>query len=70
MNVGVKNIIGLIEFTVPRIQNATIIYTWRMGSCQSWTSRHKLSATKIELSHWSTGHSIHLGLADKIQMNL
>ena len=37
---------------------------------QAYRLAHKLSATKIKLSHWSTGHSIHLGLADKSQMNL
>ena len=26
---------------------------------------HNLSATKIELSHWSTGHNTYLWLADK-----
>ena len=31
---------------------------------------HKLSATKIEHSHWSTGHSTHMWLADKRQTNL
>ena len=31
---------------------------------------HKLSATKIEHSQWSTGHSTHLWLADKNQTNL
>ena len=30
----------------------------------------KLSATKYEHSHWSTGHSTHLWLADKSQTNL
>ena len=31
---------------------------------------HKLSATKIELSHWSTGNGTHLWLADKNKMIL
>ena len=31
---------------------------------------HKLSATKMEHSHWSISHSTHLWLADKRQMNL
>ena len=31
---------------------------------------HKLSATKIEHSYWSTGNNTHLWLADKSQTNL
>ena len=38
-----------------------------------WTllrTAYKLSATKIDHSHWSNGHSTHLWLADKRQTNL
>ena len=43
---------------------------WRNDHGHLLRTAHKLSATKSEPSHWSTGHSAHLWLADQRQINL